>query len=89
MAFLQKTVAQVLSPDKGESFAILKPLNLDPTQYHELKAEILSLVDKFSYRSENPKNQNKSECRNWQLAIAAGPATPDAEAPIINLKPSR
>ena len=85
VAFLQNTVAQVLSPESTDCFAILKPLQLERSQYHELISDLRSLVDKFSYRSENPKGEAKSERHHWQLAIAAGPGKPQPEAPIPNL----
>lgn len=86
IAFLQETVAHVLSPDQTGSFAILKPLQLETGQYHELISELMAVVDKFSYRSENPKIQKKIGRPSWQLAIAAGPGKPAPEAPITNLE---
>ena len=81
VAFLRETVTQVLSPEKTGSFALLKPLQLERAQFHELISEVRALVDKFSYRSENPQSESKTERLYWQLAIAAGPGKPRARRP--------
>jgi len=81
--FLQHTVAQVFAPDREEGvFAILKPLNLQSELYAEMVAELIALVDKYSYHSEHLGSLGHPDRKAWSLAIAAGPADPNQAASL-------
>ena len=85
--FLQKTVENVLSPEKKDSFALLKPMTLPRTVLRQLVDEITEVVDKFAFLSEHPSNRENAECENWNVAFAAGPGgEEEAEAKIVNLE---
>lgn len=67
--FLQKVVAQVMSSDRKDVFAILKPLNLRREVLGEMVEELKAIVDKYAYISES---RESAGALPWNLAIATG-----------------
>jgi hypothetical protein len=67
--FLQEIVEQVMSPDRKDVFAILKPLSLRRDVFGEMVEELKGIVDKYAYISET---STKADAVEWKLAIAAG-----------------
>ena len=83
--FLKHTVEQVLEPGSDKKvFAILKPFRLQPDVFKEMLGEFSALVDKYAFLSEHPGNRDLPDREDWNVAIAAGPGSPEDRDPIVN-----
>ena len=87
-AFLSRVSSRVVEGegDPKRDVSLLKDLRLTPRQFRDLRADLIELVDRYSFLSERPGGD--AERPHWQLAIAASrDAPPDEDAPIRNLRP--